>query len=396
MNEIDSDNDTNNYTVLIVDDVPQNLQVIGNILREQQIHSYAALNGGQALNILSDTKIDLVLLDISMPEMDGYEVCQRIRHNQSLQDLPVIFLTARSQTDDIIKGFEYGGVDYITKPFNSNELLQRVRTHLKLKRAQEIIRKQNEILAEHQQQLEIQNQQLQEANATKDKFFSIIAHDLKGPFNALLNLSELLVNNHAKYSEEKRESFLKMIHDSASRTFTLLENLLIWSRSQTNRISFNPEKINLYPLVQDIILLQNYHATEEKGVRLNNYLTEKELWAFADYEMVYTVLRNLISNAIKFTPTDGEVNIGTQPMQEQEKIILYVADTGMGIAEKNQQKLFKLDESYSTEGTNKERGTGLGLILCKEFVEKNAGTLWLESEEGKGSTFYFSLPVAKV
>jgi signal transduction histidine kinase len=363
-------------TVLIVDDIARNLQVVGNILKDQAIQSYAALSGEQALKILHNTTIDLVLLDISMPEMDGYEVCRQIKKNASLAHIPIIFLTARSQTEDIVQGFECGGVDFITKPFNSAELLQRVKTHLKLKH--------------YEDKLSLKNTELQSLNATKDKFFSIIAHDLRNPFNTLLTISELLLDKQDAFDEQKRQEFVQMMYDNAKCTYALIENLLLWSRSQRNKVVYNPEVIEVNPLLNECVMLIKHTAADVKNITVILDDIDDSLQVIADYEMLSTVVRNLLSNAVKFTYPQGNIHIGAQ-VSEQEKVLFYVKDTGIGINPNQQQKLFKIENTYSHLGTQEEKGTGLGLILCKEFIEKNNGQIWVESIENQGSIFYFSL-----
>lgn len=364
------------YTVLIVDDVPKNLQVVGNILKDQSIRSYAALSGEQALKVLKNTKIDLVLLDISMPDMDGYEVCHHIKQDLKLAHIPIIFLTARSQTEDVVKGFEHGGVDFITKPFNSSELLQRIRTHLKLKH--------------YEDELAAKNQELQELNATKDKFFSIIAHDLRNPFNTLLSVSQLLLDDNMNVDEPKRQEFIQMLHDNAKCTFALIENLLLWSRSQRNQVEFHPEVVYARELLKECMMLVQYTAANAKQIKLVLDDIDESLQVVADYDMVSIIVRNLLSNAVKFTHSKGVVHIGCQ-VSEQEKVLFYVKDEGIGMNPSQIDKLFKIENTYSRLGTEEEKGTGLGLILCKEFVEKNNGKIWVESAENQGSTFYFNL-----
>ena len=364
------------YTVLIVDDVPKNLQVVGNILKDQLIRSYAALSGEQALKVLNNTQIDLVLLDISMPEMDGYEVCRQIKQNPISAHIPIIFLTARSQTEDVVKGFEYGGVDFITKPFNSSELLQRVKTHLKLKH--------------YEDELATKNDELQELNATKDKFFSIIAHDLRNPFNTLLSISELLLDEQMNIDQQKQQEFIQMLHDNAKCTYALIENLLLWSRSQRNKIEFQQEVIYVKELLKECVMLVQHTAAKAKQINLILDEMDEGLQIIADYDMISTVVRNLLSNAVKFTHSQGVVHIGAK-VSEQEKVLFYVKDTGIGMNPAQIDKLFKIENTYSRLGTQEEKGTGLGLILCKEFIEKNSGQIWVESIEQQGSTFYFNL-----
>jgi signal transduction histidine kinase len=233
-----------------------------------------------------------------------------------------------------------------------------------------------------------QNFELQESNATKDKLFSIIAHDLKNPFAVILSLSETVADTFRALDEEELEECLKKMHSSAQKVYELLANLLTWSRSQTGNIQFNPGRLKLNPLVVEIAeLLRNQY--ELKNIELNIEIDD-DLMVLADTNMLNTVMRNLISNAIKYTNKAGMINVSGS---ERDKYIeIVIRDNGVGIQQETIDKLFKIEHKVSSPGTSNERGTGLGLILCKEFVEKNGGRIWLESEVGKGSTFYFTLP----
>ncbi len=227
-----------------------------------------------------------------------------------------------------------------------------------------------------------------ESNKTKDKFFSIIAHDLRSPFNALLGLSKVLYENHKKYDETKREHIIKSVNDSAERTFNLLENLLTWSHSQSGTIDFLPKKLNIKTLFSETMLELQGQANE-KNIQVSDAISKNDL-IYADKNMIATVLRNLISNAIKYTHTNGEINISAE--HGESNVIISVTDTGVGIEKEKLRKIFDIGEISSTSGTENEKGTGLGLVLCKEFVEKHNGEIWVESEEGEGSKFIFSIP----
>jgi two-component system sensor histidine kinase/response regulator len=360
--------------ILVVDDNPENLKVLGQIVRKKGHNLTFAQDGEGALLSIKSKKPDLILLDIMMPNMDGYEVCKRLKENVDTKDIPIIFLTARAEQEDIIKGLELGAMDYVTKPFNARELLVRVGTHLDLKNARDTI-------AHQKKDLEI-------ANAAKDKFFSIIAHDLGNLFNGLLSFSDILTNKTIALSEREKEEFLGIIQESSQQGFALLRNLLEWSRVQTGRIHFQPEYQNLKGVVDaNIVLLRG--NIKAKNINMLSDISPS-LEVFADSNMFNTVIRNILSNAVKFTPEEGKITVSARKNGKFAKIS--VTDTGIGIADSELPKLFKIDVNYTTLGTNKEKGTGLGLILCKEFVEKNGGEIWVESEEGKGSTFYLTLP----
>jgi PAS domain S-box-containing protein len=231
-----------------------------------------------------------------------------------------------------------------------------------------------------------QNEELEELNATKDKFFSIISHDLKNPFNTILGFSSELLDHFDETSVEEQKKQIKIIHDSAQQNYSLLQNLLAWSRTQSKRMPFKPESIQIEDLIYENqqLFLQTAEA-KGVGILLELHIDNK-IHVYADRAMLNTGVRNLISNAIKYTPKGGEITLGCT-IENDSKVRIFVKDNGVGIASDMIPKLFKIDETFSTLGTNNEQGTGLGLILVKEFVEQNNGTIYVESEKGKGSTF---------
>ena len=235
------------------------------------------------------------------------------------------------------------------------------------------------------------NRQLKELNATKDKLFSIIAHDLRSPFNSIIGFSELLCENIRDYDIEKSGIFIKQINSSAKHTLNLLDNLLAWAKTQTGQIDFKPKKINLQLIIQDIVDSLDSSA-RIKNISLSIF-QPADIVIYADQNMLQTILRNLISNAIKFTNTDGRVEIYANSGQDQIEIT--IADNGIGMDEKTQNNLFKIDTDLTTNGTANEKGSGLGLILCKEFVEKHGGEIRVESILGEGSRFVFTIPKTK-
>ena len=232
------------------------------------------------------------------------------------------------------------------------------------------------------------NLDLKQINASKDKFFSIIGHDLKSPFNSVIGLSKLLVEQIKNNDIDGIELYGNLIIESSEKALGLLMNLLEWSRSQTGRIELNAEYFNLVDLINKIKLLFDDSASQ-KSITIKHSMPPI-ITVFADVDMISSVLRNLISNAIKFTMPGGEITVSAT--EKQNEIICSVSDSGVGISKNSIEKLFRIDQSVSTAGTQMETGTGLGLILCKEFIEKHKGRIWVESEEGNGSTFYFTLP----
>jgi len=233
------------------------------------------------------------------------------------------------------------------------------------------------------------HEQLRQLNATKDKLFSIIAHDLRNPFNQLLGFSELLLSNHCRYEPERREKFITQIYQASKQGYNLLENLLEWSRSQTGNISFRPQLFDIKIVVYEVVS-QFENTAHIKNIKLTSNLSQKST-VFADENMLKAVMRNLLSNAIKFSHAGSQVQIVTRIRKDYMEV--GIIDSGIGIETENIEKLFRPDINYSTPGTAREKGTGLGLLICKEFIERNAGKIWVESSLGKGSKFNFTLPI---
>ena len=228
-----------------------------------------------------------------------------------------------------------------------------------------------------------------ELNATKDRFFSIIGHDLRTPFSAILGVSDLLIKQFNNNNYEEADELITLINQSARQAYNLLENLLEWSRAQTGKITFNPTAFDFSEIVRGTItLLQD--AAREKSISITTSLPEP-FPIVADTDMIQTVLRNLLSNGIKFTPNDGHINIKGEILENEIRVS--VTDSGVGISPSNAKKLFSIEESCTTQGTNNETGTGLGLLLCKEFIEIHDGKIWVTSTPKKGSTFTFALPI---
>ena len=230
--------------------------------------------------------------------------------------------------------------------------------------------------------------QLREVIATKDKFFSIIAHDLKNPLSVISNMSSHLLKNHGDFSEKKKKAYVQLINESSHTLYKLLENLLEWSRAQTGKINFEPKEFDLHELSRSNVALFEDRA-REKNITLEPDIDENSMIK-ADYNMINTVMRNLVSNAVKFTQPGGKVKIFSE--RQNGKYSIYVSDTGVGIDNNDIDKLFRIDESHSTLGTDNEEGTGLGLILCKEFIDKHHGRIDIQSKMGEGTTFVVTLP----
>jgi len=278
---------------------------------------------------------------------------------------------------------------------NTSQLIEQNETMHQLNR--EISNLQRELIREKHtlentlKQLEQANNELKELNISKDRFISILAHDLRNPFSSILGFLSLLIKNIRKYSIAKIESQILMVNTSAQNTYNLLEDILTWAMAQSGKIPYNPQKQsfeNVFNIVYENLKL----SANNKNITIN-YFAEHEITIFADFDMIKTVLLNLISNAIKYTNYGGLINIYAE--QNHLKATITVSDNGTGISPNILTKLFDISQIITTEGTANEKGTGLGLLLCKEFVEKNGGTIWVESELGKGSDFKFTIPLYK-
>jgi signal transduction histidine kinase len=253
--------------------------------------------------------------------------------------------------------------------------------------ALEQLNEQKKLIEIQNKELEERNQALKESNLAKDKFFSIIGHDLKNPISAIIGFSKLIKNNAETYDSRKIANFAGIIENSSSNVHQLLENLLSWASCQTGRLLFAPEQANLESLI-DAAIRTHQDAAEKKEIALlnaNSYTGN----VFCDANMVETILRNLIGNAIKFTPKGGSVSVNTQ--QQEKNVVIRIVDTGVGMSEAALSNIFILGEQMTTRGTEREAGTGIGLLLCKEFAAAHGSKIEVESQLGKGSTFAFAL-----
>jgi signal transduction histidine kinase len=281
----------------------------------------------------------------------------------------------------------------------ANQLSEKAYQNIQLKQYQEhlelLVKEKTEKLEIINRKLESTNNKLEESrdrlmelNRAKDKFFRIIGHDLKGPIGQMIQFSELIEENYKELSEEKLLPFIKAMRESSIRSFKLLENLLDWARSQTGSISFKQVSFSMADLIRDNVDLLIRQA-EVKEITID-IIGLDERFVSADKNMLNTVIRNLITNAIKFTKTGGRIEIQSQKFKN--KYFVSVKDNGVGLSSEDKGQLFRLDSGYTTLGTNNEKGTGIGLILCKEFVERHKGKIWVESTLGEGSVFMFTIP----
>jgi len=363
--------------VACIDDEVLNLELLKFSIKQIDCEVLPIQYSLEALSILEKQIPDIILLDVQMPVMDGFELCALIKKKRSLKHIPIIFITGMEKTENKIKGFELGGVDYVTKPFNKHELLARIKTHL--------------TLSETKKKLLKQAEDLQKENVLKDRLFSIIGHDLRSPLSAIKMQLDFILRG---IIDPKDESFIKKTVHSLNATtdeaFNLLDNLLGWAKSESGTLSIIKEDVKVLELVEQCIRLQKM-ALEAKNIDLIVAIPEEAL-VFADMNMIKTVLRNLLSNAIKFTPKEGRISI--KAALKESTWHVSITDSGVGISVEDLPKVLNPKQHFSKEGTEQEAGTGLGLILCQDFIEKNNGELWVESTLGEGSRFTFSIPIS--
>lgn len=356
--------------ILIVDDTQENLKIISKQLKENGYNIALAYNGLSGLKVLEENRIDLILSDIMMPEMDGFEFCKRVKENNATKEIPLIFLTAKISVSDIVKGFEVGGVDYITKPFNRAEMLVRVKNHLDLAVAK------NKII---------------EMNKTRDKLYSMIAHDIRSPFSGIIQTLDVLSSGLLEPESDDFNEIIFHLKQRATETSTLLDDLLAWTERQGEKISLIHKTTNIYILLIECQQLLKGNA-ENKNITIK-FDIPKDLEAYFDEVTIHTVFRNLISNAIKFTPQDGFIYISSRINNGYVEII--VKDTGIGISDDIIKTIFINDEHYTSHGTNNEKGTGLGLFMVKDFIKTSNGKIDVKSQIGKGTEITVSLPISE-
>mgnify|MGYP000336868544 FL=1 len=366
------------YKILIVDDVMSNVLLLKVLLTNEKFAIATASNGRQALEQVEKENPDLVLLDVMMPDMSGFEVAQHLKSNPQTAEIPIIFLTAPNSTADIVKGFQVGANDFISKPFNKEELIIRVTHQISLVAAKRLILSKTE--------------ELQRTIAGRDKLYSVIAHDLRSPMGSIkMVLNMLILNLPSEKIGAEMYELLTMANQTTEDVFSLLDNLLKWTKSQIGKLNVVYQDVDLVEVTDGVIEIFSMVASLKK-IRIREMKPEK-MMVNADIDMLKTVVRNLLSNAIKFSKENSEVLV---KMEEVDGMaVVSVQDYGCGISEEGQKKLLHTDTHFSTFGTNNEEGSGLGLLLCKDFVVKNGGKLWFTSKEGEGSIFSFSIPVKK-
>lgn len=344
--------------ILAVDDHPPNLQVLVSLLGGKGYDIRPALNGPRALKMIAQSPPDLILLDINMPEMNGLEVCKKIKSQSDWADIPIIFVSARFEVEDKVAAFEAGGVDYLPKPFEPLELFARVKTHLTLKKSQERLKKAN-------QQLYEANAGLQSLNAIKDEFLGMVSHDLKNPLSSIMLFSKYMESRHL--NEAKIKEIGGLITRAGKRMFRLIEDLLELNKLEQGQAQIQTEPVELIGFL-NTMAAEFEGQIQNKEQRLNCDLGETSYEVRVDPMRLRQILENLMSNASKFSPPGSEISVSVETPQEGG-VIVWVQDQGPGFTQEDMQSLFQRFKKLSAQPTSGESSTGLGLFISKKLAE---------------------------
>lgn len=398
--------------ILIVDDEPNNLRVLSTILTEGGYQARSVLNGPMALRAAQSSPPDLILLDIMMPQMDGYQVCEHLKNDPSTKDIPVIFLSAKDQAADKVKAFAVGAVDYISKPFQIEEVMARVEHHLRLCKLQQQLAQQNCLLQEEIRQrqvaeealkqqnsllqkeikerqkaeaaLEKSNQDLMRSNAELEKFASIASHDLRSPLSSILAYSQLLKISCSESMNEESQHYTQRIIDASNHMIMLIQDLLEYCHVEQVQEPF--ALIDCNQVLQEVCKNLSADISKNQAVITSDILPA----LMGNRSQLGQVFQNIVSNAIKYRQ-EAPPEIHVSFAMEKERCIFSVKDNGIGIEAEYFQKIFEMFKRLHNRKTY--AGTGIGLAICQKIVELHGGQIWVESEPGKGSIFYFTLPV---
>jgi signal transduction histidine kinase len=364
-------------TILVVDDTQQNVQVLTQMLRGKQYKVLAAFNGEDAIALLSRKTPDLILLDVMMPGMDGFETCREIRKEPAYDDIPIIFLSALSDVEAKVKALESGGVDYITKPFQQLEVLARIELHLRLRRLE--LERQENVL------------RLEKMNKEKDEVLGIISHDMRNPIGGIIGISNFLRTDGPSDDKELAD-MLKLIEASAERLLLLVNDLLDIALIEANSLQLTFTETDIGAYCNDVIQLHRATA-KSKGVRLDMIEKVEGILAEVDVTKFSQIVGNLITNAIKFTEEGGQVRVEIgAAANDSDQLQLQIIDSGMGIPRDLMPRLF---EKFGAQrlGTKGEKGTGLGMPLVKRYIDLHHGSITVDSMEKIGTTFTIRIPL---
>ncbi|QEC80232.1 hybrid sensor histidine kinase/response regulator [Mucilaginibacter ginsenosidivorax] len=401
--------DTSIIKILLVDDNENNLLSMRVVLEKDQYAFSSATSGREALRILlKEDDFSLILLDVKMPMMDGYETAELIYQRDKLRHIPIIFITAHDYEEAaIFKGYKAGAVDFVRKPFNPEILRSKVAVFTELYQKNRLLKQQEEKLQlinndliqlnqeleqrvlERTIALENLNHELKALNLSKDKFLSVISHDLRNPLTSLLASSENLKRDADKLKPEQIKLLSGIINRTSNKILSQLNELVEWAKNQREKTSFQPVKLHLpHGINESLDLLRE--TANQKEISLENEVDE-DIYIMADALMFRSVLQNLVTNAIKYTPHGGGA-VKVSACISGDMVEICIRDNGVGMAESTKAMLFGNSSQTSILGTNMEKGSGLGLLLVKDFITAHGGAINVDTEVDKGTCFRFTLP----
>jgi len=366
--------------ILVIDDNPRNLDVLSELLDKEDFVVLFALDGKNGLQRAESGQPDLILLDIMMPGINGFETCRQLKANDKTKDIPIIFMTALSETTDKIKGFAMGAVDYITKPIQAEEALVRITTHLKIQRLQQDLRIKNE-------ELRAAFEREKELNKLKSRFISIASHEFRTPLASISIATDVLKRYRDRMSDEKKVASLERIQKTVKQMTNMLDDVLLLSRVEAETYEFRPQPTAIENICQYVA--EEIRAMSEETHTIVFSGTGEHSQASVDPKLLRHILSNLLSNAIKYSPAGSTVHF--KLTRKDKDIIFHVKDEGIGISEEDQQHLF--DAFRRGANVGEIQGVGLGLSIVKQFVELHDGTISVESEVNKGTTFTVIIPI---
>ncbi|MEA5552596.1 hybrid sensor histidine kinase/response regulator [Anabaena cylindrica UHCC 0172] len=365
--------------ILIVDDTPNNLHLLSSMLEEQGYEVRCANSGAIALKAVEIEHPDIILLDINMPNMNGYEVCERLKLDEQTQTIPVIFLSALSETIDKVRAFRIGGIDYITKPFQLEEVLARIETQLSLRQMQIELQK-----AKDQALKALEKEQ--ELNQLKSEFVSMISHDFRNPLTSIQGFAGLLECGSKVPTPETLNRYVDKINNAVDQLLSLLDEILLIGKMEVGKMQYEPVSVNLEDFCKELIDTLKYSMGNQHQICFN--CTGNSTKAEMDLILLQRILTNLLSNAIKYSHSGSEIYFDLEC--QNHVAIFQIRDQGMGIPLESQSHLF--EAFYRCSNVGNIKGTGLGLAIVKKCVEVHQGNISLESQENLGTTFTVSLP----
>jgi two-component system, sensor histidine kinase and response regulator len=379
----------NGIKVLIVDDTPANIDVLHNILNEQGFQIAVALSGEQGLSYAPQFNPDLILLDIMMPGIDGFETCKKLKSNKPTKDIPVIFLTAKADSEDIVKGFKLGAVDYITKPFQHDEVLVRIETHSKLRQT---TKKNEQLIKDLKEAISLLNE-AQKENIAKSEFMSRMSHELRTPMHAILGFSQLLEQSKKIQEHDKdRESVIEILK-AGKHLLSLINNVLDFSQIEIDAYRNNLKKVCLFESVKNVIISHYPLADLLKIKIVNNISEDNKTDVNGDPKLLHQILEIFLKNAIKYNKESGTVTI-EQNISEDGDLSLSVINTGENIPEDMLKKVFEPFFRLETH-KNSIDGIGMGLALAKKFAELIGGTVSAKNLPN-GCSFNLKMPLSTI